>query len=221
MLAADVQLAIFDCDGVLVDSEVISNQVLVSALAAEGLQMTLTECRRNFQGLLLTDIASRVVQLLGRRLPDDWVECYERDRDSAFLRDLHPVDGAADAVRRISAGSVPVCVASQGKMEKTELTLGRTGLRGLFGPDALFSAYSVPRGKPHPDLFLHAAAVMGVEYGHCIVVEDSPSGVAAAVAAGMVAIGYTADSDESALADAGAQILIASMHELPARLALD
>jgi HAD superfamily hydrolase (TIGR01509 family) len=217
----DVGLAIFDCDGVLVDSEVISNEALLRALAAEGLRMTLAECRRDFQGLLLADVAMRAEQMLGRRLPDDWVERYEHDRDLAFLRDLRPVDGAAEALRRISAASIPVCVASQGKLEKMELTLGHTGLRGLFGPDALFSAYSVARGKPHPDLFLHAAATMEVEPGLCIVVEDSPSGVAAAVAAGMLAIGYTADSDERALTDAGAQILIASMHELPARLALD
>ncbi len=217
----DIGLAIFDCDGVLVDSEVISNEVLVRALAAEGLTMTLAECRRDFQGLLLADVASRAGQAIGRRLPDDWVERYERDRDSALRRDLRPVDGAAEAVGRISAASIPVCVASQGKLAKTEFTLGHTELRDLFGRDALFSAYSVPRGKPHPDLFLHAAAGMAVAPGACVVVEDSPSGVTAAVAAGMRAVGYTADSDESALRAAGASILIASMHELPPALGLD
>ncbi|MGH2904498.1 MAG: HAD family hydrolase, partial [Solirubrobacteraceae bacterium] len=110
-------------------------------------------------------------------------------------------------------------VASQGKLEKTRLSLGLTGLRDLFRDTALFSAYSVPRGKPHPDLFLHAAEVMKAEPSRCAVVEDTPSGVTAAVSAGMRAIGYAADSDELALRQAGAEIL-QSMEDLPALLGL-
>ena len=215
----DLQLVIFDCDGVLVDSEVISNEVLARALSAEGLPTTLPEARRDFQGLLLADIRSRAEAKLGRELPEDWLERYERDRDEAFNRELRPISGAAETVRRISDAGVAVCVASQGKLSKTRLSLGLTGLRDLFRAEALFSAYSVPRGKPHPDLFLHAAAVMKAKPSRCVVVEDTPSGVTAAVSAGMGAFGYAADSDELALREAGAEIL-RSLEELPALLGL-
>lgn len=215
----DLQLVIFDCDGVLVDSEVISNDVLARALTAEGLATTLAEARRDYQGLLLADIVSSAREKLGRPLPVDWLERYERDRAEVFQRELRPVAGAAEAVRRISAAEVAVCVASQGKLEKTRLSLGLTGLRDLFPGAALFSAYSVPRGKPHPDLFQHAAAIMKARPSGCVVVEDSPSGVTAAVSAGMRAFGYAADSDERALREAGAEIL-RSLKELPARLGL-
>jgi HAD superfamily hydrolase (TIGR01509 family) len=216
---ADLQLVVFDCDGVLVDSEVISNDVLACSLTAEGLPTTLAEARRDYQGLLLADVISRAEAKLGRSLPEDWLERFERDRTEAFHRELQPVPGAAEAVQRISAAGVAVCVASQGKIEKTKLSLSLTGLRHLFPGAALFSAYSVPRGKPHPDLFLHAAAVMEAKPVRCAVVEDTASGVTAAVAAGMRALGYVADSDEAALRRAGAEVL-RSLEELPALLGL-
>lgn len=215
----DLQLVIFDCDGVLVDSEVISNEVLAQALTAEGLPTTLTEARREYQGLLLGEIVARAQAKLGRSLPEDWLTRYERDRAEAFHRELEPVQGAAEAVQRISAAEVAVCVASQGKLEKTRLSLGLTGLRDLFPAGALFSAWSVPRGKPHPDVYLHAASVMGAKPSRCVVVEDTPSSVTAAVAAGMRTIGYVADSDEQALRKAGAEVL-RSLHELPRLLGL-
>jgi beta-phosphoglucomutase-like phosphatase (HAD superfamily) len=112
-----------------------------------------------------------------------------------------------------------VCVASQGKLEKTELTLRLTGLRDLFAEDALFSAYSVPRGKPHPDLFLHAAAAMRASPGRCVVVEDTTIGVIAARSAGMRTLAYAADADESALRAAGAEIL-RSLADIPALIGL-
>ncbi len=215
----DLQLVIFDCDGVLVDSEVISNEVLARALTAEGLPTTLAEARRDYQGLLLVDIGFRAQEKLGRPLPKSWLERYERDRDEAFRHGLEPVPGAGEAVKRIIAAGVAVCVASQGKLEKTRLSLGLTGLRDLFGTDALFSAYSVARGKPHPDLFLHAAAAMGADPSQCVVVEDTPSGVTAAVSAGMRVLGYAADSDEAALRRAGAET-ISAFDQLPALLGL-
>jgi HAD superfamily hydrolase (TIGR01509 family) len=215
----DLQLVIFDCDGVLVDSEVISNEVLATALSAEGLPTTLTEARRDYQGLLLADVASSAQEKLGRALPGDWLERYEHERNEAFRRELEPVPGSADAVRRISAAGLSVCVASQGTLEKIQLTLELTGLRELFGGDALFSAYSVARGKPHPDLFLHAAAAMNATPAASVVVEDTPSGVRAAVSAGMRVFGYAADSDEPALRGEGAEILL-SLDELPPRLGL-
>ncbi len=216
---SDLQLVIFDCDGVLVDSEAISCGVIASMISAEGLPTTLAESRRDYQGLRLDEVLAKVEAKLGRPLPEDWLARYERERAETFRRDLKAVPGAADAVTRVAAAGVAVCVASQGKLEKTRLTLGLTGLLPLFAQDALFSAHSVPRGKPHPDLFLAAASAMGAEPARCAVVEDTPSGVTAAVAAGMRAFGYGADSDETALRDAGAE-LVASLDRLPALLGL-
>jgi HAD superfamily hydrolase (TIGR01509 family) len=216
---AHVRLVIFDCDGVLVDSESISNGVLARLLTAQGLPTTLAEARRDYQGLLLGDVVRGAQMRLGHPLPEDWLESYERERGEAFRRELEPVPGAAEAVELISAAGIGVCVASQGKLEKTRLSLELTGLGHLFRAEAVFSAEAVARGKPHPDLFLHAAAVMGASPRECVVVEDTPSGVVAAVCAGMRVFGYVADSDAGALARAGAEEL-ASLRELPGLLAV-
>jgi HAD superfamily hydrolase (TIGR01509 family) len=204
---------------VLVDSEVISNAVLAQALAAEGLPTTLAESRREYQGLLLADVLSRAESALGRPLPEGWLARYEHDRAEAFRRDLRAVPGAAESVERAQRAGVGVCVASQGKLEKTLLSLRLTGLDDLFPAGTLFSAQSVARGKPCPDLFLHAAEAMGSAPAACVVVEDTPSGVVAARAAGMRAIGYAADGDEAALRGAGAEI-VWSLGEVPRLLGL-
>ncbi|HEV3319617.1 MAG TPA: HAD family hydrolase [Solirubrobacteraceae bacterium] len=213
------ELVIFDCDGVLVDSEVISNRVLAAMLTEQGLPITLPQARREYQGLLLADVLARAEAKLGRSLPADWLAHYETERSEAFRRELQPVAGAAETVERLRGAGLRVCVASQGKLEKTRLSLALTGLDHLFPEHVRFSAYSVANGKPAPDLFLHAAATIGVEPAACVVVEDTPSGVQAAVAAGMRAIGYIADSDERALSEAGAEPL-GSLNELSRLLGL-
>ena len=213
------ELVIFDCDGVLVDSEVISNRILAESLTTLGLPTTLPESRRAYQGLLLSEVATRAEAALGRPLPAGWLERYERDREAAFRRELRPVAGAAEAVDGLIAAGVGVCVASQGAIAKTRLSLELTGLRDRFGPDALFSAHDVARGKPAPDLFLHAARTMGASPARCVVVEDSASGVRAAAAAQMRVLGYVADSEEAALLAAGAEVF-AAMTALPGLLGL-
>jgi HAD superfamily hydrolase (TIGR01509 family) len=214
------QLVIFDCDGVLVDSEVISNRVLAETLTDEGLPTTTAEARRDYQGLLLADVLANAQAKLGHPLSDEWMTGFERDRTAAFRRELRPVAGVSEAVQRLGAAGIAVCVASQGKLEKTSLSLALTGLDLLFPERARFSAESVRRGKPAPDLFLYAAAAMQTRPANCVVVEDTPSGVTAAVLAGMRALGYVADSDEPAMRDAGAETL-RSFAELPALLGLD
>ncbi len=214
------RLVIFDCDGVLVDSERISNAVLAANLSRLGLEMDVEGSRSRYQGRLLADIAARVEAELGRPLPADWPEVYERERDVAFRERLRPVAGAREAIEAVRAAGAEVCVASQGRVAKTELTLSLTGLRELFAAGAVFSAEMVPRGKPHPDLFLHAAAAMGAEPAACGVVEDSPSGVTAARAAGMRVLGYSADSDAAALTAAGAETTIDSMEQVAGALGL-
>ena len=214
------ELVIFDCDGVLVDSEAISNRVLAEMLSAEGLPTTLAQSRRDYQGMLLADIRSRAEGKLGRALPGDWLTRYESERDAAFRRELEPVAGAVETVSRITAAGIGVCVASQGKLSKTRVSLALTGLDLLFPRTARFSAYSVANGKPAPDVFLHAAASMGIAPARCIVVEDTPSGITAAVSAQMCAVGYAADSDEQALRDVGAAEILHSLDQLPRLLNL-
>lgn len=209
-----LELVIFDCDGVLVDSEVISNRVLARLLNEIGLPRTLAQTRREYQGLLLDEIVTRTEQALGRPVPPDFLERFQAERADEFRRKLKPVPGAEEMVRRIKAAGLGVCVASQGRLEKTRMTLRLTGLDGLFESDAIFSAYSVAHGKPFPDLYLHAAAAMGTAPAACAVVEDTPSGVTAAVEAGMRVLGYSADSDELALRRAGAEIVCA-LDEVP------
>ena len=213
------QLVIFDCDGVLVDSEAISSAVLAQTLTRYGLATTPAEAQRDYEGLLLRDIDARAAAKLGRALPDDWIELFQAERSEVFRRELEPVDGAGEAVERIVAAGVPVCVASQGTIEKTRLSLALTGLDRLFSEELLFSAWLVERGKPFPDLFLHAAATIGVEPARCAVIEDSVSGATAAVAAGMRAIGYAAHDDGAALRRAGAET-VSSMRAVPGVLGL-
>lgn len=211
-------LVIFDCDGVLVDSENISCEVLADSLTRAGLPTTLAQARTDYQGLLLSDIVALAEHKLGDSLPLGWLARYERDRAEAFRKQLRPVVGARQAVELVLAVGSDVCVASQGKLEKTRLSLELTGLRDLFADTALFSAHTVARGKPHPDLFLHAAREMGAaSSGECVVVEDSHSGVQGAVAAGMRVLGYAADADAKVLAEAGAEVFWA-MGELPGLL---
>ncbi len=217
----DLRLVIFDCDGVLVDSETISNRVLAEMLSDEGLPTTLAQSRREHQGMLLADIRTRAEEQLGRSLPGDWIARYETERDSVFNHELEPVAGAIETVGQVTAAGIPVCVASQGKLAKIALSLRLTGLDRFFAETARFSSYSVANGKPAPDVFLHAADSMGMEPSDCVVVEDTPSGVTAGVAAGMCALGLAADSDEQALRDAGATEILRSLDELPGLLGLE
>jgi HAD superfamily hydrolase (TIGR01509 family) len=210
-------LVIFDCDGVLVDSERISNAVLAHALNALGLAISPEEAHDRYLGMFLSEIRADAERRLGATLPPDFVARFERDREDAFRASLEPVPGAAAMVSEVKAMGFDVCVASQGRLSKTELTLTLTGLRGLFGADALFSAHSVGRGKPAPDLFLHAAASMGATPHRSVVVEDTMIGVQAALAAGMRAIAYAPDGDRDAFGAAGVETVDA-LAEVPALL---
>jgi HAD superfamily hydrolase (TIGR01509 family) len=213
-------LVIFDCDGVLVDSEGISNAVLAQALRGLGLTISAEEAHDRYRGMFLSEIRADAERRLGAPFPPDFLQTFEREREEAFRASLRPVPGAASAVREVRAMGFDVCVASQGRLSKTELTLSLTGLRDLFGPDALFSAHSVARGKPAPDLFLHAAATMGFSPEQCVVVEDTMIGVQAALAAGMRVIAYTprgegyGDGDREACGAAGVAT-VSALDELP------
>jgi HAD superfamily hydrolase (TIGR01509 family) len=212
-------LVIFDCDGVLVDSEPISNRVLARAITDAGLSIDPDEVALTFEGMRLRDIQTEVEERLGRRLPKGWIARFEADRAAAFEEGLAPVPGIADVLSQASSDGLPMCVASQARREKTELTLGLTGLSRYFPTSSLFSSTMVERGKPHPDLFLLAAESMGFEPAQCIVVEDGIPGVQAARRAGMKILGYAPGRNAERLAQAGAQTF-ASTADLPGLLGL-
>jgi HAD superfamily hydrolase (TIGR01509 family) len=205
---------IFDCDGVLVDTELISNTVLAGLLTRAGLPTTLEECLRDYRGRSMTSVMALAAQRHGAPLPDDLPERYYAETKVVFTRELQPVAGVVDALDRIE---LPACVASSGPHHKMAVTLRRTGLWERF-EGRIFSATDVPRGKPAPDLFLHAARAMGFDPAGTAVVEDSVPGVEAARAAGMRALAFARDTDPRALAAAGGEPFD-DMADLPGLLA--
>jgi HAD superfamily hydrolase (TIGR01509 family) len=213
-----IELVIFDCDGVLVDSEPLANAVLARLLTEAGLPTTTEEAMATYVGLSMSSAVALAEERLGAPLPDDLVDHYHADVFAAFDRELQAVEGVVDAVDAVDALGWATCVASSGEHERMRRSLGRTGLYDRFA-GRIFSASEVERGKPHPDLFLHAAREMGADPSGCVVVEDSPFGVQAAVAAGMAAIGYADGESAARLVELGATTL-GRMDQLPALLEL-
>jgi HAD superfamily hydrolase (TIGR01509 family) len=207
-------LVIFDCDGVLVDSERLAVKVDVRVFAQLGLTVTEEDVIARFVGRSDDDIRTELEAELGRSLADDWVEEFEPLYREAYAAELQPVDGVVEALDRIAAAT---CVASSGRHEKMRFTLGLTGLYGRFA-GRLFSVTEVARGKPAPDLFLHAARRMGVEPGRCAVVEDSRWGVEAARAAEMSAFGYAGGLTPAERLEGPRTIVFDDMRELPGLL---
>lgn len=206
------ELVIFDCDGVLVDSEVVSNEVLGEVLGELGWVVGLEEAIARFKGRAMTEIWQEAERHLGIQVT--------REIDSGFrsrqLAALAARVGCVEGVREVlDALPIPFCVASNGPHEKMRITLGATGLLGSF-EGRMFSRVDVRRGKPHPDLFLHTAHTLGVRPERCWVVEDSPLGIEAARRAGMRAIGFAGGStgDAESLAKAGAAPVLLKMSEL-------
>lgn len=210
-------LVIFDCDGVLVDSEPAANRLLVRVLAEDGFDISYEEARRLFVGRTMDAVMSHVEAAIGRPLGDHW-PAYIRDETlKAFAEGVDAVAGVEAVLRALQARRIPFCVASSGKFEKMRFTLGSSGLLPLV-EDVLFSAEQVGRGKPAPDLFLFAAREMGHAPEACIVIEDSVPGVQAAIAAGMPVLGFAGDphTDAAALKREGALVF----HDMSALLDL-
>ncbi|MEJ7802909.1 MAG: HAD family hydrolase [Candidatus Limnocylindria bacterium] len=183
------ELVILDCDGVLVDSEHLSMRVDTEVLAELGWSLTHEEVVERFMGRTHDFMVAEIEAYLGRSLDTDWEDGFQQRYRNAFALHLKPVDGVVEALDALDAIDTLTCVASSGGHEKMRFTLGLTGLWDRFD-GRIFSATEVAHGKPAPDLFLHAAAVMGVEPTACAVVEDSRYGVEAARAAGMRAFAY-------------------------------
>ena len=207
-------LLIFDCDGVLVDSERLSHQVLVDMLAERGVAIDFDEAVHRFIGLSIAGGIGQLRDLLGGHVPEGFLPEMGRRTKAAFQASLTTVPGI-EAV--LDALVHPFCVASNGNHSKVNFTLGHTGLAHRFA-GRIFTADDVPRPKPAPDLFLHAAAALGVAPEHTTVVEDTPTGITAAKAAGMRALGYAAMTPAARLQAAGADVVLHHMADLHALL---
>ncbi|WP_333741708.1 HAD family hydrolase [Streptomyces sp. IBSBF 2806] len=185
-------LVIFDNDGVLVDSEPISNRLLAAYLTELGHPTSYEDSIRDYMGSAMHRIHDLVQERTGQRLPAEFDDVFHRRVFAAFERELEPVPGAVDLLAKLAADGVPYCVASSGSHERIRVGHRKTGLDRWFGEDRVYSSQDVGKGKPAPDLFLYAAERMGASPERCVVVEDSPLGVRAAVAAGMDVYGFTA-----------------------------
>lgn len=212
-----MSLLIFDCDGVLVDSEVLANAALAELMTALGRPMTTDEAIGIFTGRQLRDVMALAEDLLQRPIPPDLGERAGAAMLERFRRELKAIAGVREAIAALPGTR---CVASSSTRARIELSLEVTGLAPLFG-DRIFSAEQVAHGKPAPDLFLFAAKSLGFVPADCVVIEDSPLGVRAARAAGMTAIGFAGASHATpqlakSLFEEGAAAVVSAMADLPA-----
>jgi HAD superfamily hydrolase (TIGR01509 family) len=201
---------------VLADSEVLSNTVIAEIVTELGKPTTVDDAYRTFMGKRLSDVIEAIERAIGRKLPPDFTDAYQRRTFDAFRARLKPVDGAREFLENWR--EVPRCIASSSSPERLVLSLEVLNMTPLF-EGRVFSASNVARGKPHPDIFLHAAEQLGIAPGDCIVIEDSVGGVTAGRAAGATVIGFTAaghiqPGHDAKLREAGADHVVASFAEL-------
>lgn len=212
-------LVIFDCDGVLVDSEPLSNQVTVDALAGLGVSITLQEAMDLFMGKSMTQVAA-IARERGAPLPGtdaEWIAELYAITYARLRKGVDPIPGVVGVLGALDAARVPYCIVSNGSDEKMDVTLGGTGMDARFAGKR-FSAHTHGVSKPDPELFFIAARHMGVEPSCAVVIEDSASGALGAQRAGMRCFGYAPEGGESLVA-VGAQIF-RDMNDLPALLGI-
>lgn len=205
-------LIIFDCDGVLVDSERIANTVFAQVLEQEcGLKFSLQEMFDHFVGHSKLQCLQIIEDMIGSPPPPILAQRYRQDIDQALQESVVAINGIESVLQTIS---IPHCVASSGSHEKMATTLGKTGLAKYFNGN-IYSTSEVTYGKPHPDIYLHAASSSGVDDpGRCLVIEDSPVGVKGAVAAGMTVFGYAELMKADKLLEHGAHRTFDRMQDL-------
>jgi HAD superfamily hydrolase (TIGR01509 family) len=209
------ELLILDCDGVVVDSEPITMRVLTEMLNELGIAIEAEEANERFIGTTFSRTLELIAELLGRPLPEDFVAKYRERTFAALEAELRPVPGIEAALDQIA---IPYCIASNGPHAKMRKTLGITSLLPRF-EGRMFSSADVPRGKPFPDLFLHAARHFTISPASCLVIEDSASGIAAALSAGMCVYGFSGRAPDGRLRAAGAHKVFHAMSELPSLVA--
>ncbi|MFC5429866.1 HAD family hydrolase [Paraburkholderia denitrificans] len=214
---------LFDCDGVLVDSERITHVVLVQMLGELGWTLDIEDAMRIFVGKMVKDEAARIKAHTGFAIDDAWLESFRARRNDALARDLVEIPGAPAAVRAVHAAfDGRIAVASGADRRKVELQLRKVGLFECFEAH-IYSGHEMPRSKPHPDVYLAAAAGLRVAPARCAVIEDTVSGARAGLAAGATVFGYSpgapGHSSADALREAGVAHVFTDMAELPALLA--
>jgi HAD superfamily hydrolase (TIGR01509 family) len=211
---------LFDCDGVLVDSEGITNGVLREMLGNMGWKMTAQECMAHFVGHLVQDQGELIFKHTGQRIDDAWIDGFRKRRNQALTESLTAIPDIDKALSTITQqyGQKIAC-ASGADRAKVMLQLTKTGLLHYF-EDRIFSGVEMPKSKPAPDVYLAAAAALGVDPKRCAVIEDSTTGATAGVAAGCTVFAYCPDeighSSAQAMRDVGASHVFASMADLPA-----
>ena len=212
------EAVLFDCDGVLVDSERITNGVLRDMLSEQGWAMSLEECMAVFVGKAVMDERARIEAETGKPLTPEWMASFRARRNAALMAHVQPIPSAPDAISRIhTAYAGRIACASGADLPKVLMQMGKTGLLPYF-EGRVFSGHDLPRSKPHPDVYLAAAAALGADPKRCAVVEDTVTGVTAGVAAGATVFGYAPLGDGQTLLDAGASQVFASMADLSALL---
>lgn len=211
------KLVIFDCDGVLVDSETVSNAAMAANLARYGVTLTLTQTMQRFVGLSMPGVQDKAISM-GADLPEGWIAEVEEEMFAALTRGVDLVPGIPALLAALDRAGVPCCVASNGSHDKMRVTLGQNGLWDRFA-GAMFSAQALGVPKPAPDMFLAAAAQFGADPADCVVIEDSPTGAEAARRAGMRCFGYVPTGDGAQLRAQGAEV-ISDMGAVAGRLGL-
>lgn len=209
------EAVLFDCDGVLVDSEPITHRVLREMLGELGWQLTHDECMHHFVGKSLKEELSIIAAETGHPVDGAWLSAFQLRRNAALLEHLTPIPNIHDAVHRIHAHhDARIACASGADRIKVEMQLRIVGLMDYF-EGRIFSGYETPRSKPFPDVYLAAAGALRVDPRRCAVVEDTVTGVTAGVAAGAVVFAYLPRGDATALREAGAAEVFSDMADLP------
>jgi HAD superfamily hydrolase (TIGR01509 family) len=198
--------------GVLVDSELPAQKVLVEALAQLGFQMSVEEAIHKYRGCKMAECVLDIEKIIGQKVPEGFVEEVRARTAIAFQRELRAIDGIIEVLNDLT---IPICVASSGPRSKIELSLRLTGLSSFFENKNIFSSYEIGSWKPEPDIFLHAATKMGFEPDDCAVIEDSALGVRAGIAAGMKVFGFVPQERRVQLEAEGATAF-SSMSQLKA-----
>ena len=205
----EVKCIIFDCDGVLVDTEKIGNGILLEMASEHGFEMEIEDAYRYFNGRNLKDCFRHIEEAIDQKLPDTFEAEYRQRSFNAFKTQVKPMEGVVSFIEKLK---IPFCVASSGPVEKIRLNLEVSGLLDKF-ENKIFSSYQINSWKPDPGIFLHAAKEMGFDVKDCIVLEDSRAGVKAGISGGFKVFGFANGFNNDDLEDEGA-ILFHSYKEL-------
>jgi HAD superfamily hydrolase (TIGR01509 family) len=212
------EAVLFDCDGVLVNSEPIVNRVLRDMLAERGWALTEDDCMRIFVGKMVRDEKARIERETGQPLTEDWMALFRERRNAALEQELSIIANAHEAVRAVHERlDARIACASGADRHKVEFQLRKVGLHSYFD-GRIFSGHEMPRSKPHPDVYLAAASALAAHPARCAVVEDTLTGVAAGVAAGATVFAYVPQGDPDVFRRSGVAEVFSDMADLPAVL---